>query len=151
MLNKQSLFSDVIAGLSHEDVIVRMRCADVAEKVSIAKPIWLAPYKRTLLSLALHATEQELCWHLAQMLPRLNLSPQEHSQSVAILMTYLKHKSRIVQTFALQALFDLARADTKLQSKLIPMFEVLALTGSAAVSARARKLIHALPEHNGAN
>lgn len=144
VLREPALFAEIIAGLGDDNPLVRMRCADVAEKVSLQHPQWLRPYKRRLFALADRATEQELRWHLAQMLPRLDLDPQERRRVEALMRRYLADKSRIVQTFALQALADLATTDASIRRRVRPLIETLARTGSPAVCARARKLLHGL-------
>ncbi|MFL5288219.1 MAG: hypothetical protein ACJ8AW_46500 [Rhodopila sp.] len=100
--------AEIMSGIGHEDVLVRMRCADVAEKVSVVHPEWLVPYKALILGLAAEATEQELRWHLAQILPRLGLDGQERQGAVAVMFAYLKDHSRIVQASAMQALAEFA-------------------------------------------
>lgn len=75
VLTDASRFAEIMAGLWAGDRAVRMRCADVAEKVARKRPEWLQPHKRELLRLAAQAKEPELRWHLAQMLPRLVLTP----------------------------------------------------------------------------
>jgi len=149
VLREPARFAEIIAALGDDDLLVRVRCADVAEKVSLKHPLWLRPYKRRLFALADRADEQELRWHLAQMLPRLELDRRERQRAEAIMHRYLDDKSRIVQTFALQALADLAMTDATLQRRIRPLIETLALTGSPAVRARARKLIGALKPSRG--
>jgi len=144
VLREPERFVEIIDGLCDDDPLVRMRCADVAEKVSLKRPEWLRPHKRRLLALAAHVAEQELRWHLAQMLPRLDLDRSERRRAEALMRGYLDDKSRIAQTFALQALADLAIGDAALRRRLLPLIEQLARTGSPAVRARARKLIGAL-------
>ena len=134
-------FAAIIDGLSNEDALVRMRCADLAEKVSAAHPDWLSSHKQTLLGLAAKSAEQELRWHLAQMLPRLNLDRKERRKSVEIMQVYLSDRSNIVKTFAMQALADFAINDVTLRRKLLPQFQEFAQKGSPAMRARARKLI----------
>jgi hypothetical protein len=141
VLRKPERLAEIIDGLCDDDPLVRMRCADVAEKVSLKHPQWLRPYKRRLLALASLAVEQELRWHLAQMLPRLALDRAERRAVEATMRSYLKDKSRIVQAFALQALADLAIDDAALRRRVRPLIEKLAQTGSPAVRARARKLM----------
>jgi HEAT repeat protein len=133
-------FAEIIDGLTHGDQLIRMRSADVAEKVSRRHPDWLQPYKQRLLELAEGSEEQELRWHLAQMLPRLDLANRERRRTEAILREYLKDESRIVQTFALQGLADLSVKDPKLRRTLLPLIDRLQREGSSAVRARARKL-----------
>ena len=141
VLDDPLCFAVIIGGLHHGDPLVRMRCADVTEKVSLAHPEWLAPYKQTLLDLAAKSPEQELRWHLAQMLPRLNLDHKDQRQVVTIMDGYLDDKSSIVKTSAMQALADIAINDVALRRKLLPLFTGIARKGSPAMRARARKLI----------
>ncbi len=144
VLRDPELFAAVVEGLSNNDALVRMRCADVVEKVSRAHPEWLRPYKKRLLGIAASACEQELRWHLAQLMPRLDLDKTERRRMEAILLTYLSDKSRIVRTFAMQALADLAIGDPALLRRVSPLIDRLSRTGSPAVRARARKLIGAI-------
>jgi len=57
---------------------------------------------------------------------------------------YIDDRSRIVRTFAMQALFDLAKDDPSSRRRLVPLLNDLARNGSPAVRARAGKLIRAL-------
>src|ERR1700733_8710994 len=66
-------FAEVMGGRDHDGSVIRMRCADVAEKVSRVRPEWLQPYKRAILAGAKSATEKEIRWHMAQMLSLLTL------------------------------------------------------------------------------
>src|SRR5258708_3843378 len=140
-LASRDRFAEIVDGLSHADPLVRMRCADVAEKVSNVRPEWLASHKRTLLDLGKHATEKEVRWHIAQMLPRLALTPTERRATVAMMFDYLKDESRIVRTFAMQALADFAAEDGALRRRLLPLLHDLRRTSTPAVRARARKLV----------
>ena len=65
------LLADLVGGLTSEDPIVRMRAADALEKATRARPDWLTVFKNTLLRLATESEQQEVRWHLAQILPRL--------------------------------------------------------------------------------
>jgi hypothetical protein len=144
VLRDPARFIDIMEGLTDGDLLIRVRCADAAEKVSLRHPEWLQPYKRKLLELAKSSVEQELLWHLAQMQPRLHLDRRERRQVEAILLSYLKDKSRIVQTFALQALADLSADDPALRRRVVALIDELQRTGSPAVRARACKLWHVL-------
>lgn len=134
-------FAEIVGGLSDADPIVRLRCADAAEKVSLVHPGWLAPHKQALLDLAMVSVEPAVRWHLAQMLPRLQLDRRQRRRVVVALYRYLDDPSRIVKTFAMQALADLAGSDDALRRELLPRVEEMARTGSPAMRARARKLL----------
>jgi len=138
--------AEIIGGLTHDDPMIRMRCADVAEKVTKTHPEWLQPFKRAILAVASLNGEQEVCWHVAQMLPRLRLTPHERRTAVRLLFGYLNDKSRIVKTCAWQALSDFAENDPELSARLLPRLRKAGRTGSPAVRARAKRLIAALAQ-----
>jgi len=144
VLGSPSLFGELIGGLFVEDPVIRMRSADAVEKITLVKPDLLKPYKRKLLRLAGNIDQQEVRWHLAQILPRLNLGPQEKCRVVEILHGYLDDRSKIVVTFSLQALADLAAEDHKLRARTIGVLEKFAETGSPAIKSRSRKLLRRL-------
>lgn len=70
-------------------------------------------------------------WHVAQMLPRLQLSSDE---------------SRIVKTFSMQALAELAEDDASLRARVVTLGEDLSKTGGPAMRTRGRKLLDRLNE-----
>jgi hypothetical protein len=72
-----SLFPAVFDGMANADPLVRMRCSDAIEKITAGRPEYLGPYKRRLIGLAAKAEQQEVRWHLAQLLSRLELSAPE--------------------------------------------------------------------------
>src|ERR1700693_4403633 len=88
ILKTPALFDDVVRGFTHVDPVIRMRCADVAEKVSAVHPEWLDRHKRALLSFASTVQEKEVRWHMAQMLPRLGLSPSESRRGGGLVFNY---------------------------------------------------------------
>ncbi len=133
--------AEIMAAMENADPVVRIRAADVAEKVTAVRPQWLAPFRKMLLRLLPRAEQAELRWHLAQMLPRLALSASERRITVQTMFAYLDDQSRIVQTSALQALADLAEDDPVLRRRLVPVLARLARSGPPSVRARARKLI----------
>jgi HEAT repeat protein len=145
VLKDPRAFPHLIAGLSHDDPVIRMRAADAIEKITLQLPALLRPFKKELLRLAAASgaasVQQEVRWHLALLLPRLKLTPTEHALAVDILFTYLHDRSIIVKTHALQSLADLVSLDSSLKRRLLPILDATAGTGSAAQRARARKLL----------
>ncbi len=135
------LFPKLIAGLWSADPLVRMRAADAAEKVTRKNPGLLTPYKKELLGLMAEATEQELRWHLAVMVPRLTLNPEERRLAISSLNGYLEDRSSIVKTFALQGLADLAQNDSSIQPRVVEILREAARIGTPAMKARSRKLL----------
>jgi len=62
----------------------------------------LNPYKAPLLVLMEETTEIELRWHLAQMVPRLNLTSRQRQRVLSAVESYLSDPSSIVRTFAIE-------------------------------------------------
>ena len=138
------LFQAAFQALLDSDPIVRMRAADAVEKASREHPELLQPYKRALLKEIASSDQQEVRWHVAQMLPRLELTPKERDHATSILFEYLHDKSSIVRTCAMQGLADFAMQDLRLRTRVIPMIEFLTNQGTAAMRARGRKLLKQL-------
>ena len=134
-------FRHVFDGLATDDPVVRMRAADAIEKITLRRPELLRPYKRQLLAIAGSTNQQEIRWHTALIMPRLQLTTKERAVALDILLDYLRDKSSIVKAWAMQAIWDLAAADAKLKSQIIPLIEELTQVGTAAMRARGRKLL----------
>lgn len=133
-----------------EDPVVRMRAADAAEKASRQNPTLLRPHKPQLLALLAESDpqesiRQEIRWHLAQMIPRLQLTPAERRGVIASLELYLRDRSSIVRTCAMQALAELALQEPgTTRNAIADEIRILARTGTPAMKARGRKLLEKL-------
>lgn len=139
-----TLFPELMTGLWSDDPLVRMRAADAAEKVSREHPELLQAYKAELLSLMAEANQQELRWHLAAMVPRLDLNATERQRAAALFEEYLEDRSSIVKTVALQGLADLARNNSVMRLSVIERLREAGRSGSPAMRARSRKLLTCL-------
>lgn len=144
VIEKPSLFSQLFDGMLDADPIVRMRAADAVEKVTAKHPDWLKPYKRKLLGPIAAIDQQEVRWHLAQMLPRLQLSVHQRREATNILLGYLNDESSITRTFALQALADLAKDDLRLRQEIIGLLKDATRSGTSAMKSRAKNLLKKL-------
>ena len=138
------LFPLVLDGMLSDDPLIRMRAADAIEKVTRNHPEFLQPFKQKIIQRIAAINQQEVRWHVAQMLPRLRLTPQERSKAVSTLLKYLQDKSSIVQTCSMQALSDFAIQSPRRRPRIIPLIERLTRTGSPAVRNRGRKLLRRL-------
>ena len=141
VLRQPGRFVELLKCLWDEDPAVRMRAADAAEKITVTRPELLKSNKQELLGLLDEAEQIELRWHLALMVPRLALSGPERARAAKALQRYLEDRSSIVKTFALQGLADLARQDANLREPVRRALEESLRTGTAAMKARARKLL----------
>jgi HEAT repeat protein len=141
LLKEPERFEELVDCLWDDDPIVRMRAADAAEKIAAVRPELLKSHKPELLGLLVETEQVELRWHLALMVPRMALDARERARAVEALKRYLEDRSSIVKTFALQGLADLAREDANLQGVVRETLENSLRTGTAAMKARARKLL----------
>jgi hypothetical protein len=137
-------FKYLVSGLFDPDPIVRMRAADAMEKISGSTPMSLQPFKAQLVRLARETDQQELRWHLAQMVPRLELTAAETWKVTNIFIDYLSDDSKIVVTFAMQALADLAIKKEAVSARVLKAIETLTQNGSPAIQARGKKLLPGL-------
>jgi hypothetical protein len=134
----------LIEGMGCADPLIRMRCADAAEKATREHPERLQPHKAALLGRPAEIDQQELHWHLAQMWPRLRLTPAEQRFVWSRLCSWLASPSHIVRTCAMQGLHDLAREDAARRPEAVRLIRQQLGSGIPAVQARGRKLLAAL-------
>lgn len=139
--SQPGLLPQLIHEMWNPDPIVAMRAADAVEKLTRKQGLALQRFKKELLGLAEESHQQELRWHLAAMLPRLELSPAECRRVTQILAAWLEDKSSIVKTFALQGLFDLSLQHSALRPQVEELLTAAVQTGTAAMKARSRKLL----------
>lgn len=140
-LSNPALFDVLFEGILNEDPILRMRCADAVEKITAKHPEYLRHYKDRLIGEVAQINQQEVRWHVAQMFSRLELNGDDRKAVLEILLGYLRDESKIVKTFSMQALADLAEGDVSLWPQVIDLLEELARTGSPAMKSRGRKLL----------
>jgi hypothetical protein len=144
VLDDPSLFDPLFEGMLSDNPLVRMRSADAIEKISAEHPYLLHAHKSRLLHEVAQSEQQEVRWHVAQMLSRLDLNGEEREAAVGILLHYLEDDSKIVKTFSMQALADLAQTDASLRPRVVPLLQRLTETGSPAMKSRGSKLLQML-------
>ena len=146
VLANPRLFDDLFSGFFESDPHVRMRTADAIEKITTKKPELLKKFKRLMLDKVAYTEQQEVQWHVAQMIPRFKLSKSDVPKVRKILDIYLKStNSNIVRVMSLQALADLALQDKIEKVDVIRGIEQYAdIVNTPSVRARARKLLKQL-------
>lgn len=150
VLAKPKLFEVLFDGILEDDPILRMRCADAVEKITLEHPEYLQPYKTKLIRQVAKIEQQEVRWHVAQFFSRLKLTSADRRAIVEILNEYLKDESKIVKTFSMQALADIALQEDELRPAITKQIERLTRIGSPAMRSRGRKLLAKLkPESSG--
>ena len=127
--------------MSYSNPAVRMRAADALEKATAQRPGLLMRHKDSLLDLIEEASQNEVRWHLAQMITRLELQAHEIDDLALIFTKWFERAdSRIVRTSALQGMADLAHKDAGLIDAALEMAELALVSSIPALKARARKL-----------
>jgi hypothetical protein len=128
------------------DPVVRMRAADAVEKITRRRPYLLVGLEDRVLTEVAATSQQEVRWHVAQLLPRLALTPPQRAKAITILRGFVDDDSRIVRTCAMQALADLAGHDEQLRRRVRPLLAELTRTGTPAMRSRCRKLLARLEQ-----
>ena len=148
-LERPNLFDVLVAGMSMEDPLLRMRCADAVEKITTSRPEYLRRHKRRLIGDLSRIEQKEVRWHVAAMLARLRLTPKEQQRVIGILLAYTNDHSSIVKTLAMQSLADLALRDAALRPLVRLHIEELTAIGTPAMRARGKKLLSELSRAEG--
>ena len=138
------LFEIVFNGLYHDDPVVRMRSADAVEKASKKRPELLAGYSLNIISILKSVDQQEVCWHMAQLSPRLDLSKSEEKQILELLKRLLSHKSKIVRVSAMDALASFAEKDKTIVDEVKEIIKTQMEGGVPSILSRGRKLLQRL-------
>ena len=141
---KPALFDAVFMGLYDDDPCVRMRSADVVEKVTRSHPEYLGKWKTAVLDDISRVDQQEVIWHMAQIFPRIPWTLAERKKVLGLLRKYLEHQSKIVVVSTMQALAELAEQHPKLKNEAVRLIRPLTLGGSPAIRARGKKLLQQL-------
>jgi hypothetical protein len=128
------------------DPVVRMRAADAVEKITRCRADLLRGLEDRVLTEVAAIDQQEVRWHVAQLLPRLALTPPQLARAITILRGFVDDDSRIVRTFAMQALADLAEHDEQMRRWLLPLLAELTRTGTPAMRSRGRQLLARLEQ-----
>jgi hypothetical protein len=148
VLANPDLFESVFNRMLSDNPVLRMRSADAVEKITAWHREYLQPYKVQIIHRIALSEQQEVRWHVAQLFSRLQLTPSERHTVVKILTEYLKGDSKIVKTFSMQALADIAEQDSELYKPILHQLKVLMRTGSPAMQSRGRKLLAKLRRIN---
>ncbi len=133
------------AMLGH-DPVLRMRAADAVEKITRRRADLLGGLEDRVLTEVAAIDQQEVRWHVAQLLPRLAMSAPQRARAITILRGFVDDDSRIVRTFAMQVLADLAEHDEQLRRWVLPLLAELTRTGTPAMRSRGRKLLARLQQ-----
>ena len=133
-------------GALGDDPLVRMRCADAAEKDTATQPQYLQPCKIELIEQVARSDQQEIGWHAAELMPRLKWSVEARAIVVRLLLECLQDESKLVNTFAMQALAEQAEQDGELCAHVPESLQERGRAGSPAIRSIGQKLLRRLKQ-----
>lgn len=141
-IKNQADFDGLFNFLFHTDRIIVMRAADTVEKITITNPQYLTKHKKKTLELFYVAKNKELKWHLAQLLPRLNLNDKEFIEVWEELIKWARNRenSRIVRVSAVQALYELVKQKKDLWQEFNLITMELEKENIPSINARIRNI-----------
>ena len=139
----QEDFDELFKYLFRNDRAIVMRAADAIEKITVVHPSYLKKYKNAILELCSTATNKELQWHLAQIVPRLNLCEKENEIAWQILSQWALDKdgSKIVRVNAIQALYQMASENKVAGNNFELLAAAIKLENIPSINARIKKLL----------
>ena len=124
-----------------EDPVVAMRASYVAMKVAEQKPDSVEPFAKDLLKNLHLYTQQEVRWHIPQLLAHLNLTLAQRRKAYEVLMEWSEtDKSKIVGYYSLQTAANFAETDDKLLQDFIPRLKKANKLGAKSIQNRCKKI-----------
>lgn len=142
IIDSQNKFDELFNYLSDKDRLIRMRSADAIEKITITQPNYLIKHKSEIIKMSFQDSEKELKWHLALLLPRLELNVDELIEAFATLKKWSLNskESKIVRTNSLQALYDLTVKNEKFKEEFQSIICIVQQENIPSINARLKKL-----------
>jgi hypothetical protein len=124
-----------------EDPVVAMRASYVAMKVAEQKPDSVEPFAKDLLKNLNLYTQQEVRWHIPQLLAHLNLTLAQRRKAYEVLMEWSEtDKSKIVGYYSLQTAANFAETDDKILQDFIPRLKKANKLGAKSIQNRCKKI-----------
>ncbi len=140
-IKNQSQFDELFQCLHNPNPVIAMRAADAVEKITITNTDFLSKHKKELFQLCSQVKQKEVQWHLALLLPRLQLIKNEFEKAWHLLTTWAKDKtnSRIVRVHSIQGLFELLPHQKELLQDFILTLMQMEVERIPSIDARIRR------------
>ena len=124
-----------------DDPVVAMRASYVAMKLAQSDPATAQEFKKMLLKNLSLYRQQEVRWHVPQILVHMKLTAAEQRKAYEVVMEWSEtDASKIVAYYGLQAAADFAEVDDALLEDFIPRLRKLNARGAKSVSNRCKKI-----------
>jgi len=140
-LKNTSGISSIYELFLDEDPVVAMRASYVAMKVAEQKPDSVEPFAKDLLKNLNLYNQQEVRWHIPQLLAHLNLTLAQRRKAYEVLMEWSEtDKSKIVGYYSLQTAANFAETDDKILQDFIPRLKKANKLGAKSIQNRCKKI-----------
>lgn len=141
-VHDQKTFDELFSLVFHHERPLVMRAVDAVEKVTVKYPEFLIPHKQQLLNVLKSADHKELKWHIAQLIPRIDLTDEELEtvRHILIYWSLNRNESKIVRVNSLQGLFDLSRKHSALKEDVEKVMAAMEHEMIPSIQARVKKL-----------
>lgn len=141
LLKDSSDLTEIYELFSDKDPIVAMRSSYVAMRVAEYRPESVKPFARQLLKNLEGYEQQEVRWHIPQLLVHLDLTKAQRKRAYDVLMNWAEtDKSKIVGYYGFQAAADFAEQDEQLLEDFIPRIRRANKTGAKSIQNRCKKI-----------
>jgi hypothetical protein len=141
LLKAPSGLSEIYILFLDEDPVVAMRSSYVAMRVAEQKPESVKPFAKKLLKNLELYTQQEVRWHIPQLLVHLDLTKTQKKRAYEVIMDWAEtDKSKIVGYYGFQAAADFAETDAELLKDFIPRIRKANKTGAKSIQNRCKKI-----------
>jgi hypothetical protein len=124
-----------------DDPVIVMRSSYVAMRVAEQKPESVEPYKKRLLTDLRKYKQQEIRWHIPQLLMHVTLTKAEQNKAYSQLMEWAEtDSSKIVAYYCLPTAAKFASQNPELFNDFVPRLKKLSNLGAKSVSNRCKKI-----------
>ena len=124
-----------------KDPVVAMRASYVAMRVAEKNPESVLPFSKDLLKNLEAYKQQEVRWHIPQLLVHLELTKAQRRRAYEVVMNWAEtDSSKIVGYYGFQAAADFAEMDEALLQDFIPRIRKANRTGSKSIQNRCKKI-----------
>ena len=123
-----------------EDPVVAMRSSFFAMRVAEQMPESVEPFTKDLLKNLELYTQQEVRWHIPQLLIHLDLTKAQKKRAYEVVMEWAEtSQSKIVGYYGFPAAADFAKTDQALLQDFIPRISKANKTGAKSIQNRCKK------------
>jgi hypothetical protein len=141
LLKGPSDLSEIYQLFLDDDPVVAMRASYVAMRVAEQKPESVYPFTKELLKNLDLYTQQEVRWHIPQLLVHLKLTKAQKRRAYEVVMDWAEtDKSKIVGYYGFQAAADFAESDDLLLEDFIPRIRAANKAGAKSIQNRCKKI-----------